>query len=271
MVALVLFLLGAFGLSVLQANLLVKAFKERINLMVELQPDMDDFLIEKLTEHLSSAVYTKAGTVTYISKEAGAQLLKEEFGEDFFKLNMPNPLYDVVRFNVKSDFLTADQIAAIQAELRQRPEVSDVFYQESVIDKVADNVKRFAWVIFGLAVIMILIAVTMINNTIKLALYTDRFLVKNKQLVGATWGFISRPYLLRSFRHGLLSSCFAIAGLIALLWVIEQITPELALEQDFRLILLIFGAIIIVGTALSYISTYFVINKYLRMRVDDLY
>lgn len=271
MVSLVLFLLGAFAYSMLQARQLIGVFKERVNLMVEISPEANKDEVRILMEELKAESKILTASIDYITKEDGAAILQEEFGEAFFRLDMPNPLYDVIRFNVKSEAFSEKAVKALQSKYREKPAVFDLFYQDTMIDQVVKNVKRFGFVLAILSVLMVLIGFTIINSTIRLALYSNRFLIKNMQLVGAKWGFISRPYLWRSVRHGLLSACLAIAGLIGLVAVLEAFFPELKNTLDIQLILIIFGALMTFGVLISLISTYFVINKYLRMRVYDLY
>jgi len=149
--------------------------------------------------------------------------------------------------------------------------VSDVFYQESLVDDVARNLRSLGFVALGLGVFFILVAMTLIHNTVRLALYSNRFLIKNMQLVGASWGFISRPYLLRAVMHGFIGSVLAVLALGGLLLWSQSLFPELGLLQDGGLFLILLGAILILGILIYLLSTWRVVNKYLQMRVDDLY
>jgi cell division transport system permease protein len=270
-VALVLFLLGFFGLIILQAQQLVTVFKERVNLLVELEASTPEEAIDELKMQLRQSRFLKPGSVQFISQEEAADIMREDFGEDFLKLDLPNPFYDVITFNVMARYMESDSLAAIRSEIRANPYVNDVYYQESLVDDIARNVRRIAYIALGVGLFFIIIAVTLIHNTIRLALYANRFLVKNMELVGASWKFISRPYLWRAAAHGLLSGLMAVTALFLLLYWVQRDLPEIqTLEQPLALGLL-FGVLVLLGVLINTLSTYYVVNKYLKMRVDDLY
>jgi len=269
--ALVLFLLGFFGLLLLHGAELVRTFKERVNILVELTENPAPDELAQMQGVLDSAVYVKEGSVRYINRDQAAELMQDDFGEDFMKLDLPNPFYDMYSFNVRAVYMQADSLSAIRADLRALPYVSDVFYQESLVDDVARNLRSLGFVALGLGVFFILVAMTLIHNTVRLALYSNRFLIKNMQLVGASWGFISRPYLLRAVMHGFIGSVLAVLALGGLLLWSQSLFPELGLLQDGGLFLILLGAILILGILIYLLSTWRVVNKYLQMRVDDLY
>jgi cell division transport system permease protein len=209
--------------------------------------------------------------VRFISREEGAEMMQEEFGEEFLKLDMANPLYDVVIFNVKSDFMESDSLQKVREEVLQFDFVSDVYYQQSVTDAIASNLKKVSFFVLGAGLFFIVVAVALILNTIRLALYSNRFLIKNMELVGASWDFISRPYLTRSLKHGLLSSFLACGVLALLLFLLFKDAPEFREMIFLPGIGVIFGGLMLLGVFICVGSTYFVVKKYLRMRVDDLY
>lgn len=269
--ALVLFLLGFFGLLLLHGTQLIRTFKERVNILVELTENSGVEEATRLRNRLDSAAYVKEGSVRYIDRERAAQLMREDFGEDFLKLDLPNPFYDMFSFNVPANYMQADSLADIRETLRSAPYVSDVFYQESLVDDVARNLRTLGVIALGLGLFFILVATTLIHNTVRLALYSNRFLIKNMQLVGASWGFISRPYLLRAVGHGFIGSVVAVVGLgLLLLWT-RSLVPELGLVQDGALFAALFGGLLVLGVVIYLLSTWRVVNKYLKMRVDDLY
>lgn len=270
-VAAVLFLLGFFGVLLLQANRLSSALKEKIDLIVELREDTPTEAREKVEAGLRKSPFVKEGSVRFISKEAAIEEMSKEFGEDLLRLDLPNPLYDVVTFNVTADYLATDSLANIRARLRQWSAVSDVYYQESLVDQVATNARRIGWVALAIGLFFVLMAALLIHNTVRLALYANRFLIKTQELVGATWSFISRPYLQRSLRHGLLSGVLAIGGLLLTLWWLERQVPELDVLRSPGSLLFLFIGLVLLGVLINWISTYYVVRKYLRMRVDDLY
>lgn len=270
-VALVLFLLGFFGLMMIQSKNLVDVFKERVNIMVELEDDTSKEAVDKLSELIQVSNYAKPESVQFISKEDAAESLREDFGEDFLKLDLPNPLYDVILFNVHSDYLISDSLQNIQNDLKRYTFVSDVYYQEGLINEIADNIGRIGAVGLFISFFFIFVAGLLIHNTIRLALYANRFIIKNMQLVGASWGFISKPYLMRSIWHGILSAIIAIGVLMLINFLVTQeLSSYVNLEQSWQIWLLFLG-LIILGVLISTSSTYYVVHRYLKMRVDDLY
>lgn len=270
-VALVLFLLGFFGMALLQARQLVGFFKERVNLLIELEDTAAELDVAELKEDLTNSPFLKPGSIQFTSKEEAIELLREDFGEDFFKLDLPNPLYDVLTFNVRAIYMNSDSLSIIREELRMHPYVSDVYYQESLVDVLAQNIRKVAWITLGLSLFFILVAFALIHNTIRLALYANRFLIKNMELVGASWKFISRPFLLKSLGHGLLSGLLAVGLLSGLWWLAQRDLPELSELQDWPSTIALYGALVLFGILITTGSTYYTVNKYLKMRVDEMY
>ena len=270
-VALVLFLLGFFGLLLLQANRLSQALREQVDLIVELHEDSEVADRERVMRALEQATYTKPGTVEFISREQALEQMSAELGEDVLRLDLPNPLYDVVTFNVQSDFLVPDSLANIRNDLRSLAGVSDVFYQENFVERIAANVSRIGWISLAVGVFFVLISMVMIHNTVRLALYANRFLIKTQELVGATWGFITRPYLRRAAVNGLISGLLAATTLVAVqIWLHLQ-APELRLLDNPALLAALLVLLPVLGTLISWASTFYVVRKYLRLRVDELY
>ncbi|MCB9081865.1 MAG: hypothetical protein H6555_09165 [Lewinellaceae bacterium] len=270
-VALVLFILGFFGLLLLNAQQLIRLYKEQVNIIVELGEDPPAGQVDTLRQYLAAAAFTKSGSVTYLDKNAAADLMRRDFGDEFLQLDLPNPFFDIITFNVKGQYLQLDSLRQIREQIQTYPVVSDVFYQESLLDEVVNNLNRLQTVAIVVSIFFVLVAMSLIYNTIRLALYANRFLIKNMELVGASWGFISRPYLGRALLHGLISgliTCTALA--LVLSWIKIQV-PELELATSPQQLLILGGGLLILGALIYLISTYFVVNKYLNMRVDDLY
>jgi cell division transport system permease protein len=162
-------------------------------------------------------------------------------------------------------------MSLVREDLKQLLFVNDVYYQESVSGSIAQNLKKLSIWILGFGLFFVLVAVALILNTVRLALYANRFLIKNMELVGASWGFISRPYINRSFWQGVLCSTLAIAGLSALLYLGFRDEQDLPSAINFVGVGIVFGALFLLGFVLMVLSTYYIVKKYLRMRVDDLY
>ncbi len=271
-VTLVLLLLGLFGLLVLMGQQLINSLKEKVEIIVELKEDTQPAGIDSLKMLLGEGIFVKENSIRFVSKEEGATMMQDEFGEDFLKLEMANPLYDVFIFNVKSAWMENDSLAQIRQNIMEYGMVNDVYYQQSVAGSIAENLKKASVFALVAGVFFIIVAVALILNTIRLALYSNRFLIKNMELVGASWGFISKPYLAKSIRHGLLSGLLAVAILTILIYLIfYNNAPDMQELLFWPGIAVIFGSLLILGILIEFGSTYFVVNKYLRMRVDDLY
>ncbi len=270
-VALVLFLLGFFGLLILHAQQLVNLFKEKVNVMVEIKPDTVQKDIFILKKKLEEETYVKEGSVYYTSKEDAAALLRDDFGDDFLNLDMQNPLYDVINFNIKAADLDQERLALIKKEIKSNEFVSDVYYQEGLVDSISGNIQKVGWLSLLIGGLFVLVAVYLIHNTIRLAIYSNRFLIKNMELVGATWSFISRPYIMRSIKHGILSALLAIVGLVVLMAIARNDLPEIKALENYGAFTTLFFALIFLGVLITSLSTYYVVHKYLKTSVDELY
>ncbi len=269
-VALVLFLFGFFAVLVLYAQQFISRSKENINIMVEIKRDTPKTQIKALKELIEAQPYVRKGTVSFTTKETAAESMKEELG-DFNKYGFQNPFYDVLNFNINAEQLNEHTLLSMKTELRGQDIVSDVYYQEGLVVDIEKNVMKAGYFILGLGALFLLVAVTLIHNTIKLALYANRFLIKNMQLVGASWSFISRPYLWKSIKNGFWSAFIASFSIISLVHLAQLDLVDLsALRVTNGLLILTLG-LFVIGILITFLSTYFVVNKYLQMRVDDLY
>jgi len=243
-------------------------------LMVEFKDNVSKEEIQKVMDWLEELEYVRPNSVEFINKESAAKEMKAELGDNWTALDIDNPFFDIVNFNLKANYLNEEGLLMVSNLIKEKSVVSDVFYQSDLAEQINNNLRKIGWTSFILGLLFIIIAVTLIHSTIRLAMYSDRFLIKNMQLVGANWKFISRPYLDRSFRNGLWSSLIAIVMLGIVLMIMNNQFPDLKLELWFQspislaiVILGIFG----MGILISGLSTYYVVNKYLNMRLDDLY
>ncbi len=270
-VTLVLLLLGLFGLIVIQGQQAVVKMKEQVEIIVELIDGNTQAHQDELMGFLEKSVFYKPESAVFISKEEGAEMMQEEFGESFLKLDMANPLYDVLTFNMNAAYMEANNIEDITSRIKGFGFVNDVYYQETVADAIASNLKKISYGVLVAGIFFIIVAIALILNTIRLALYSNRFLIKNMELVGASWNFISRPFLRRSFVHGLICGILA----IIILGLIIHFVFSTALDGESMLqipmILLLFLGLLMTGITITVLSTYFVVNKYLKMRVDEMY
>jgi len=270
-IAMVLFLFGFFGLLFIQAQQLSTALKERVNILVEIKPETSMLLIDSLATTIQTQAYSKVSSVKVISKEEALSELQQDFGADFLNLDLPNPLYDVISFNVKAAFVEEAQLHTIRQQLKSNPSVKDVYYQESLVQQIVSNIKKMSWLLLVLGILFLLIAITLIHNTVRLAMYANRFVLKNMELVGATWAFIRKPYVQRSIFHGIISAIIAIILLVFVLLLTQNYIPEFTNRQQIPNLVLLFFGLLFLGILINGLSTYVVVNKYLKMRLEDLY
>lgn len=270
-VTLVLLLLGIFGLWMLQAAHLGKTMKEQVDLLIELREGTNEVARLDLVSKLKTKPYALAESIEFRDKDNALAEMGEEINHDLQELNLPNPFRDMLSFNVAAAYLQQDSLDQIVLDLKQEAVVLDVFYQENFIDDMIEKAQRFGWVFLGVGLLLVLIAMVLIHNMVRLSLYANRFLIKSQQLVGATWGFISRPYLRRAAVHGLLCGLLAVALLFGLQFWLHSLLPELQLFGRPDWLAMLYGGIVLLGVLISWLSHYFTVRRYLRMRTDDLY
>lgn len=270
-IALVLVLLGFFSMLLLQSQYLVANLKEKINIILEIKDDTSREDIARIEQKLQERAFVKEHSIQFVSKEQALEQLRADFGEDFMQLDMVNPLYNSLIFNVKAAYLEADFLANLRRSLLENENIRDVYYQKTMIDTIAQNLSKIAWVGLLIGGFFLLVAMFLIHNTTRLALYSKRLLIKNMELVGASWGFVSRPFIVRGLVNGFLGACIAILILGAIFYWLDHQINGLQLLQDRQSLLGVGALLLVLGVAISGWSTYAVVRKYLSMRLDDLY
>lgn len=270
-----LFIVGLFGVILIQAKTLTSMIRENIEVQVFLEKDLDPKKIGEIKSDLSqrSFILQKGDTLglRFVSDEEAAATFIESTGEDFTKFLEDNPLRDSFVLSIAEEFQTAEQLAAIDAELQSIPGVFEVSYMTDLVDSINKNLLKVSLVLGGFILILIITVVMLINNTIRLALFSQRFLIRSMQLVGATRSFIRGPFLSRAFIFGLLAGAFASIILFALVKYTQANIEGFATLQNQEMLLLLFGILIMVGGILSVLSTLRAVNKYLNMSLDELY
>ena len=268
-ISLVLVMVGLLGLIVLHGKNLSNFVKENIVLNVVIKENAGDNEIFTLQSNLEKNESIKS--TQFISKESAAKNLSNDLGEDFVKFLGYNPLSASIDVYLKAEFANKERIKKLVSKLKKKEIVKDVIYQESLIDMVNENLKSISLVIIAFGFTLLLIAIALINNTIRLAMYSQRFIIRSMQLVGATKGFIRKPYIVSGMIHGLLGGIVAILLLLSTLYIAKTEMPELAMLQNYVEFGFLFAAIILMGIIISIFSTYFAVNKYLNQHIDDLY
>jgi cell division transport system permease protein len=265
----VLFLLGLVGLLLLNAQRLSTHVLENLGFSVVLKEEAKEVDIIRLQKNLDAKNYVKS--TDYITREEAAQETSEELGEDFIEFLGYNPLPASIEVKFYAQYANPDSVAAIEKELSRFEEVEEVMYQESLIHLVNENVRRISLILLAFSGLMFFIAVALVNNTIRLSVYARRFLINTMQLVGATRGFIRKPFLLRSAGHGIYAALIAMILLVGVIYLIQKEFMEVISFEDIDILGILFALVLILGIILNWVSTYFAINKYLRMKSDELY
>lgn len=268
-VSLVLFLLGILGLVLINAHGLSKYFRENLSFSVILDEDAREADIRMLQRDLDAKAYVKA--TQYISKDQAAAKLKEDLGEDFVNFLGYNPLSSTIDVYLYANYTHPDSVKKIEKYILEYPIVKEVYYQESLLYLINENVQKISIFLLVISLFLFLIALTIINNTIRLSIYSKRFLIRTMQLVGATRAFIRKPFLVRSAIHGLIAALIALILLMSLIYLIEEEFFRFISFWNIYLLLVLSGAIIILGIVISVVSSYFSVNKYLSISEDKLY
>jgi cell division transport system permease protein len=270
-VAVVLWLLGLFALMLIQANELNRLLKEKVDIIVEVNDSLATATVEEIGIQLGRQRYVREASVEYVSKEEALRQLSKTFGEEILRLELPNPLYNSFVFNASVAYLSPDSLRQIKDELLQLEGVADVYYQESLADQLALNFRSMLWVLLGIGLLLLFFSTLLIHSVVRLALNADRFLIKTQELVGASWDFITRPYLWKSVRNGFFSALLALLSLAALQWWMETELPELRQLRNPLAWGVLAAIIVLLGVGINWLSTYVTVRRYLRLRVDDLY
>ncbi|WP_397364458.1 cell division protein FtsX [Olleya sp. R77988] len=268
-IALVLFLLGVLGLLVLNAKKVADLFKEQVAVTIYLKDNAKDVEIKQLEKSLALADYVKS--TVYVSKEQAAESMKTENGEDFMEFLGFNPLQNSIDVNLKADFVTSDKLEELSTTALEKNFVDEVKYDKDLVSLMNSRVKKISFWVLLLSAIFTLIAVLLINSSIRLSVYAKRFTIKTMQMVGATKRFIRKPFVWKSIKLGVLGAVIALIGLAFIVYYIDQTFPELNLRQSPILIGALFLIIFVLGIIITWISTHFATQRFLNLKTDQLY
>ena len=266
---LVLLLLGLVVFFVLAANNLSVYVRENINFSVLISDDMKETDILKLQKRLNNEPFVKE--TEYISKKQALKEQTEAMGTDPQEFLGYNPFTASIEIKLHSDYANSDSIAKIEKLIKRNTNIQDVLYQKDLIDAVNENIRNISLVLLALAVMLTFISFALINNTIRLAIYSKRFLIHTMKLVGASWGFIRRPFLNRNIWSGVLAAFIADTILMGAAYWLVSYEPELIRVITPEVMLLVSGAVLVFGVVITFLCAYLSINKYLRMKASTLY
>jgi len=268
-VSLVLFTLGLLGLVMLYANKLSNQVKENIGFTIYLEDNVKEVDVDRLQKAIDVSDY--ALETVYRSKEEAAELLKKDLGEDFLEYLDYNPLLASIEVKLKADYAHPDSLSAIASELNRSSKIKEIDYEESLVKMIQDNIQRIGSIMLGFSLLLLIVAVALINNSIRLSIYSKRFLIKSMQLVGATQGFIRRPFIQKGIVHGIYSALIAIMLIMGIMYYSQRFLPDLIQIQDIEILAYLFVIVMALGIIISWVSTSLAVRKFLRTRTDKLY
>ena len=270
-ITLVLFTLGMLGLIVLQANSLSNYIKENIGFEIIIKPGVKEADILYLQKTLDLEPFVK--TTEYITKEEASERLTSMLGEEFtgFLGEEENPLLPSIDIRFNADWANNDSLAIIEETIMTNENVKEVYYQKSLVHIINKNVRRISLILLGFSLLLLFIAMALINNTIRLSVYSKRFTIRSMKLIGATERFIRRPFVLKGILQGVISAVITMLMISIIITALKSNIPELAVLIVPKLIVFLFAFILILGILFAGFSTYFAVNKYLRMRTERLY
>lgn len=268
-ISLVLFLLGTLGWLVINGRGLSRSFKEDIEVEVILHDNTRDEMIQKMKSVLDNQPFVKHSEI--ITKDEAAKRFFQDGGEDFTELLDFNPLYSSIVLKLHSDYVNKDSLEKIKTFAMQSNIVRDVTYPTTVVEKMNSNFRKIGIILGAISLVLFIVVIILIDNTVRLAMFSNRFLVKTMQMVGATRWFISRPFDQRALWNGLISGLISVAGLWIVISFAESQLPSLKVLHEPVLLAVLMLSMVVVGILISVLSTHRSVVKYLKMHVDDLY
>jgi len=262
-------MLGMLGLILINARKLSDYVREKIGFTLVLNDDLKKDELEKLQNKLNANEFVKF--VRYIDKEEAGKELYEDLGEDFTGFLGYNPLYASIEVKLQASYTNPDSLAILEKEFLSYPQITEIYYQKNLVSIINQNVRRISLVILSISALLLIIFIALINNTIRISVYSQRFTINTMQMVGASNSFIRKPFLLQSLWIGIYGSLFANFIIFAgIYWYRKELDGIISLN-DLNTIAIVAGLIIGLGLLLSYLSTHFAVNKFLRMKFDEMF
>ncbi len=268
-IALVLFLLGMLGLFVLNAKKVADRFKEKIAMTVFLKENAKEVEIQQLRKSLAMADYTREAN--YVSKEDAAEKHMNDLGENFIDYLGYNPLKNSIDLYLKADYVHKDSIASIAEEIGSKAFVDEVSYDKPLVTLINENISKISFWVLIVSAIFTVIAMLLINSSIRLAVYARRFIIKTMQMVGATKRFIRRPFIWKSVSLGIIGAAVASIAIAVVLYFLQDRYPELQLTEQPLLLVALFVSLFLLGVLITWVSTFIATQRFLNLRTDDLY
>ncbi|RED50650.1 cell division protein FtsX [Seonamhaeicola aphaedonensis] len=268
-IALVLFLLGLLGMLLLNAKKVSDHFKEQVVVTIYLKENAKDVEVKQLEKSLAMSDYVKS--TEFVSKEQAAEFMRAETGEDFMDFVGYNPLQNSIDVYLKADYVTTEHLEKVTAEAMNKKFVEEVSYDNDLVNLMNDNVKKISFWVLVISALFTVIAVLLINSSLRLSVYSKRFTIKTMQMVGATKQFIRKPFIWKSIRLGIIGATLALIGMAIVFYYINQTFPELELMANIVLVILLFVVVFALGIIITWISTHVATQRFLNLKTDELY
>ena len=266
---LVLFLLGTLGLFVINSKKISDDFKENIPMTVFFNNEANDSILNSFDVELKNAKFIK--DYAFVHKDSAAKNNVDIVGKDFMEFLGFNPLQNSFDIHLKGDYVNKDSINKIERSFRKNEMVTEIIYDKQLVDLVNNNVKEISFWILIVSGVLTVVAMLLINSSLRLSVYSHRFTIKTMQMVGATKSFIRKPFIWTSIKLGLIGSALAIIGLIGVVVYVDGLFPSLGIAKDYTSIGIVIFGVLIIGTIITSISTYFATQRFLNLKTDDLY
>lgn len=266
---LVLFLLGSLGMFVINTEKISNTFKENVPLTVYFKDEAKETEIEALQAQVLNQSYLK--DLTFVHKDSAAIQHQETIGENFVHFLGYNPLQHSFDIHLNGTFVQKDSIKNIELTFKENPLVDDVIYDQELVILLNDNVERVTFWVLIISGVFTIISMLLINSSLRLSVYSNRFIIKTMQMVGATKAFIRKPFVWRSIKLGIIGSVLAIIAVLLLTSYVDKQFPSLALMQDYNSLALVSLGILLLGIIITWVSTYFATQRFLNLKSDDLY
>jgi len=268
-IALILFLFGLLGLLLINTKRLSDYVMENLGVTLIIKENTREVDILKLQKTLEAMPYIKS--TRFVEKQVAAEELKKELGEDFVDFLGYNPLLSSIDVKLYAEFANPESLTSLEAQFLKYPEIQEVYYQKNLVKQLNSNVKKLSMIILVLSIIMFIIFIALINNTIRLSVYSKRYIINSMQLVGATRSFIRFPFIVKSVIHGIYGALIACSILLLIFFSYQSELKDFIDFQNSASLALLVGGIFFVGIFMTALSTYFAVNKFLRMKFDELY
>ncbi|WP_430614030.1 cell division protein FtsX [Flavobacterium sp. JP2137] len=268
---LVLFLLGTLGLFIMNSEKISNNFRETIPMSVYFNDKATEAELTQFQKDMESAPYVK--DIHYVSKDSAAKSHQDIIGEDFLHFLGFNPLENSFDIHLKGDYVVSDSIKKIELEYKNNPLISDTVYDKQLVELVNENIKTITFWMLVISSFLAVVAMLLINSSLRLLIFSSRFIIKTMQMVGATKSFIRRPFIWHSMKLGIIGSLLAILGVFGVSYYLDQRFPSLGLgfQEDYIPILIISAGIFMVGIIITSISTFFATQRFLNLKSDELY